>query len=89
MSKAKEFNPAMYESHFEAVKGFISDGHIECYDFSVCTKQAFSNALAYLCMNNIDHSFHTVASHGLYLVTLSWNNKGVNGCYSFWCEGEL
>lgn len=90
MSKIKKFNPALYESHFEAVKHFVQEGHCAQYDFNVCTKKAAENALAYLCLNNIPHEYHTVGSLGLCLVTITWDDKDTGDhAYCFWCEGEV
>lgn len=90
MSKVKNFDPALYESNFEAIKSFIQEGHCAQYDFNVCTKEAAENALAYLCINNIPHEYHTVGSVGLCLVTISWSdNYNRDHAYCFWCEGEI
>lgn len=89
MSKIKNFDPAMYESHFEAVKQFIQEGHCAQYDFNVCTKKAAENALVYLCLNDIPHHYHTASLCGLYCTTISWEVDGQYCAYCFWCEGEI
>jgi hypothetical protein len=89
MSKIKNFDPALYKSHFEAVKHFIQEGRHEEYDFNVCTKKAAENALAYLCINDIPHHYHTVGLCGLYCMTIGWEIDGQDYAYCFWCEGEV
>ena len=89
MSKIKNFDPALYESHFEAVKQFIQEGHCAEYDFNVCTKEAANNALTYLCVNDIPHHYHTVGALGLYCVAIGWKENGQEYSYCFWCEGEV
>ena len=89
MSKIKNFDPALYKSHFEAVRSFIQEGHCPEYDFNVCTKEAASNALAYLCMNNIPHHIHSIGACGLYCTTIAWETEEESNAYCFWCEGEV
>ena len=89
MSKVKNFNPALYKSHFDAVKSFIKKGRCAQYDFNVCTKDAANNALAYLCVNDIPHSYHTVGALGLYCITITWETNEESNAYCFWCEGEI
>ena len=89
MSKIKNYDRALYESHFEAIKSFISESHLPGYDFNVCSRQGASNALAYLCVNDIFHTYRTVRAHGLCLITISWRENGEDGSYIFWCEGEV
>lgn len=89
MSRIKDFNPAMYESNFEAIKTFIKEGHSDQYDFNVCTKRAAENALMYLCVNDIQHTYHVVSACGLYCTTISWADETGNCAYCFWCEGEI
>ena len=89
MSKIKNFDPALYESHFEAVRSFIQEGHCVGYDFNVCTKEAAGNALAYLCMNDIPHHIHSVGAFGLYCTTIAWETNEESNAYCFWCEGEV
>ena len=89
MSKIKNFDPALYESHFEAVKHFITEDHCAQYDFNVCTKRAAENALAYLCINDIPHHYHTVGLCGLYCTTIGWKVDGQDYAYCFWCEEEI
>lgn len=89
MGKMKNFSPALYESHFEAVKHFITEGHSAQYDFNVCTKEAAENALFYLCMNNIPHHYHAVALCDMYCTTIGWDDGGQDYAYCFFCEGEI
>ena len=89
MSKIKNFDPALYKSHFEAVKHFVHEGRREDYDFSVSTKEAAENALAYLCINNIPHHYHSVGGVGLYITTIGWEENGQEFSYSFWHKGEI
>lgn len=89
MSKIKNFEPALYESHFEAVKHFIQEGYCEQYDFNVCTKQAAENALAYLCVNNIPHYYRVIRALGLYCTTIVWEVDDQDDAFCFWCEGEI
>ena len=89
MSKIKNFDPALYKSHFEAVRSFIQEGHCPEYDFNVCTKEAASNALAYLCMNDIPHHIHSIGACGLYCTTIAWETEEESNAYCFWCEGEV
>lgn len=89
MSKIKNFDFALYESHFEAIKSFIQEGHLARYDFNVCTKKAAENALAYLCVNDIPHHYHTVRLCGMYCITIGWKEDGQNRSYCFFCEGEV
>ena len=89
MSNVKNFSPALYESHFEAVKHFVHEGRREDYDFSVSTKEAAENALAYLCINDIPHHYHSVGGVGLYITTISWEENGQEFSYSFWHKGEI
>ena len=89
MSKIKNFDPALYKSHFEAVKHFIQEGRREEYDFSVSSKEAAENALAYLCVNDIPHHYHTVGAFGMYCVTIAWEVDGEDYAYCFWCKGDL
>lgn len=89
MSRIKDFIPATYESNLEAVKHFISEGHSNQYDFNVCTKKAAENALMYLCINDIPHTYHVVRAVGLYCTTISWADETGNCAYCFWCEGEV
>ena len=84
MSKIKDLNCVLYESHFEAIKTFIKEGQLDRYAFPVSSRASTLNALAYLCVNDIPHSYHVVNAHGVVLVTLSWTD----GSYSFWCEEE-
>ena len=89
MSKIKNFDPVLYESHFEAVKQFIQEGRRDEYDFSVSSKEAAENALAYLCVNNIPHQYHSVGGVGLYITTITWEEEGQEYSYSFWHQGEI
>lgn len=90
MSKIKNYDRALYKSDFEAIKSFIQEGHCARYDFNVCTKKAAENALAYLCINDIPHQYHTISSVGLSLVTISWKSEDSGEhAYCFWCEGEF
>lgn len=89
MSNVKNFSPALYESHFEAVKHFIREGRCAQYDFNICTKKAAENALAYLCVNDIPHQYHTIGACGFYCTTISWEDSGEYYTYCFWCEGEV
>ena len=89
MSKIKIFDRALYESHYEAIRHFISEEHLLGYDFNVCSKRGASNALAYLCVNDIDHTYHTTRAHGLCLIKISWRDGDEHGHYCFWCEGEV
>lgn len=89
MSMIKNFDPALYKSHFEAVKQFVQEGHCAEYDFNVCTKKAASNALAYLCVNHISHQVHSVGAFGLYCITIAWETSEESNAYCFWCEGEI
>lgn len=89
MSNIKNYDRALYNSHFDAVKYFITKGRLAEYDFNVCSKSGGFNALSYLCINNIDHTCTSTYAHGLYLITLSWRDNGENGSYSFWCDGEI
>lgn len=85
MSKIKNFEPALYESNFEAIKTFIKEGRSPNYNFEVYTKEAALNALNYLCVNNINHTITSTGAQGIYLITLTW----YDGFYCFWCEGEI
>ena len=89
MSKIKNFDRALYKSHYEAIRNFIGEEHLLGYDFNVCSKKGASNALAYLCVNNIEHTYHTTRAHGLCLITISWREGKEHGRYCFWCEGEV
>lgn len=89
MSKIKNFDSALYESHFEAIKSFIQEGHCAQYDFNVCTKEAAEKALYYLCVNDIPHRYHTVGLCGMYCTTISWEEDGQDYAYCFFCEGEV
>lgn len=89
MSKIKNFDRALYKSSFEAVKYFIQEGRCDEYDFSVSSKEAAENALAYLCINNIPHHYHSVGGVGLYVTTISWEEDGQEFSYSFWHKGEI
>lgn len=89
MSKIKNFDSVLYESHFEAVKSFIQEGHCAQYDFNVTSKAAAENALAYLCMNDISHHYHTVELCGIYCITIGWRENGQDYAYCFFCEGEV
>ena len=89
MSNIKNFDRVLYESDFKAIKSFIQEGHIEQYDFNVCTKKAAENALTYLCVNDIPHHYHTVGALGIYCVTIAWEVNGEDYAYCFWCEGDL
>ena len=89
MSNIKNFDPAQYESHFEAVKHFVHEGRREDYDFSVSTKEAAENALAYLCINDIPHHYHSVGGVGLYITTIGWEENGQEFSYSFWHKGDI
>ena len=91
MSKIKNFDPAQYGSHFLAIKSFIEEGLLVNYVFPVCNKQAAHNALAYLCLNDIDHSYTCTPARktGISLVTLTWHCDGGSDFICFWCEGEI
>lgn len=89
MSMVKNFDSALYKSHFEAVRQFIQEGRCAEYDFNVCTKEAASNALAYLCVNDIPHHIHSVGAFGLYCITIAWETNEESDAYCFWCEGEI
>lgn len=89
MSNIKNFDPALYESHFDAIKSFIQKGHCARYDFNVYTKKAAENALAYLCVNDIPHHIHTVGAYGMYCTTIAWETNEESNAYCFWCEGEI
>ena len=89
MSNIKKFDPALYKSHFDAIKSFIQEGHCAQYDFNVCTKKAAENALAYLCVNDIPHHIHTVGAYGMYCTTIAWETNEESNAYCFWCEEEI
>ena len=80
MSKVKNFDRAQYKSDFDAVVGFIKEGHTDAYDFNVSAGYAFENVLSYLCLNNIPHQYHIVKSWGLSLITITF---GDNTEYSY------
>ena len=86
MSVVKNFDPALYESHFEAIRHFIQEGHLAQYDFEVTTMEAVENALGYLCVNDIQHGYHVVGSHNLYLVTITWEFDNQEHTYCCWCN---
>ena len=89
MSYMKIYDPALYKSHSDAIHYFIKLGHLDYYDFNVCSKEAANRALGYLCINNIPHSYHTVSAVGLCCVTISWSEQDGDHAYCFWCEGEI
>lgn len=82
MSKLKNFDRAQYRSDFDAVVGFIKEGRLDNYDFNVCSVEAFKNALAYLCVNDIKHTYHTYYAFGLMLISIVFGDEY---SYSFWC----
>ena len=89
MSKIKNFDPALYESHFDAVKSIIQKGHVKEYDFPVCSKEAAEAALIYLCVNEVPHHYHVVGALDMYCVTIGWEEEDGDYAYCFWCEGEI
>lgn len=82
MSKIKEYDRALYDSNFEAVKSFIDEGRLPNYSFGVCSMEAFNRALAYLCLNDIPHSYTCHCNFTPTIITLIWED----GNYTFWCE---
>lgn len=82
MSKIKNFDRALYKSDFDAVAGLIKEGHSDNYDFNVCSIEAFENALTYLCVNDIKHTYHTYYAFGLMLISIVFGDEY---SYSFWC----
>ena len=89
MSSIKNFDPALYESHFQAIMHFIQEGRCEEYDFSVSTKEAVENALAYLCINDIPHRYYSVGGAGLSITTINWEEEGQEFSHSLWYKGEI
>ena len=86
MSKIKNYDRALYKSDFDAVVHFIREGHLSEYDFSVCSAEGFENALGYLCVNNIPHTYQSYnAIDGLTLISIVFGDEARRS-YSFWCN---
>lgn len=82
MSKIKNYDKSMYVSTFDAIKSFINEETLPNYSFGVCSMKAFNNALAFLCLNDIPHSYTRYSDFVPTIITLTWND----GSYTFWCE---
>ena len=86
MSKIKNYDRALYKSDFDAVAHFIREGHLSEYDFGVCSAEGFNNALEYLCVNNIPHTYQSYdAIDGLTLISIIFGDN-VQYSYCFWCK---
>jgi hypothetical protein len=83
MSKIKNFCRSLYKSDYDAVVSFVKDGHLDTYDFNVCSSDGFKNVLGYLCFNNIPHCYYIVKSVGLSLITVTFGDN-YSHTYSFW-----
>lgn len=82
MSKVQEMSREMYISTFEAIKSFVDEGILPNYSFGVSSMESFNKALAFLCMNDIPHSYTYYQHLTPTIVTLTWED----GSYTFWCE---
>ena len=85
MSKMKELDRTQYGSDYDAIVSIIQEGHLDNYDFNVCSADAITEALAYLCINDIPHHYHIVHSLGLSLVTIT---LGANDDFTYCCWSE-
>lgn len=87
MSKIKNLDRAQYKSDYDAIVSIVKESYLPNYDFNVCSKEGFNNILAYLCLNDIPHSYHLVNGYGISCITINFGDV-VEYSYSFWCEYE-
>ena len=77
----------MYESDYEAINMFITESAQK--NEGICNKEGFDTALAYLCLNNIKHSYSITRIHGVVLVNLTWWEGGEEQNLIFWGTGDI
>lgn len=87
MSKIDNMCYWMYESDYEAINMFITESAQE--HGGICDKKGFDTALAYLCINNIKHSYSIVRIHNVVLVNLNWWEGGEEQNLIFWGAGDI
>ena len=87
MSKIDDMCYWMYESDYEAINSFIMESAQK--NAGICSKEGFDNALAYLCLNNIKHSYTIARVHNVALVSLNWWEGGEEQNIIFWGAGDI
>ena len=95
MSKMKNFDLAMYESINDGVHHFINEGRLYDYAFQVYSEKALNGALAFLCLNDIQHSYTVTplcadfAKFDVHsVVCLSWEGDEKRESFTFWSTME-
>lgn len=97
MSKMKEYDKSMYLSISDGVRAFIENGRLQNYAFALYNEKALNSALAFLCLNDIQHSYSIseLGSHfnvcGIKsVVSLSWTDEDSQfQNYTFWSTMEV
>ena len=95
MSKMKNYDLVMYESINDGVHHFINEGRLYDYGFQVYSEKALNGALAFLCLNDIQHSYTVTplcadfAKFGVHsVVCLTWEGDERRENFTFWSTME-